>query len=187
MFSKKDKDYSSAINQVTIIGKDAQFVGDLKTKDDIRIEGNITGSIISESRIIIGNEAHILGSVEGESIDVQGVVVGDIMSRTHIQIGAHAIVEGDIEAKDITIELGAKVHGYINAQGKNEGPFLKKKSHHELSKLSLGDKSIESNNHNNSSDLLDVISQKVYQNTSVSSNKKINRELEINDENNVAW
>jgi cytoskeletal protein CcmA (bactofilin family) len=181
MFSKKGKVNNSVINQVTIIGKDVQFLGDLKTKDDIRIEGNVTGCVISDSRVIIGPEAHIFGPVEGASVDVFGVVIGDIRSKTIVKIGANAIVEGDLESREITIELGAKVYGYIYAHGQNGDPFQKKNTKNDLSNLTLGETNEKSFSNKNSSDLLDVISKKVLENSPKS--KDINNGNEINNGN----
>jgi cytoskeletal protein CcmA (bactofilin family) len=189
MFSKKDKDYSSVINQVTIIGKDVQFVGDLKTKDDIRVEGNITGCIISDSRVIIGIGAHILGSVEGESVDVLGVVIGDIKSKTYVSIGSSAVVEGDVDTETIKMESGAKVYGYVMAQGKGKGnvPFSKKIPNNELSRLSLGKNNSDCEIHDNSTDLLDTISQKVYNNSHKSNETKSNDLIDVKNDQNGFW
>jgi cytoskeletal protein CcmA (bactofilin family) len=182
MFSKKENDNSSVINQVTIIGKDVQFLGDLRTKDDIRVEGNITGCIISESRVIVGPMAHIFGPIEAISVDVLGVVIGDVKSKSFVKIGAGAVIEGDVEAQEILVEPGAKVYGYFIAQGKNGETFQKKKSKNELSNLTLGENKQESIHPNNSNELLDVISKKVFENSQKSN--EISNDKERGDEQN---
>jgi cytoskeletal protein CcmA (bactofilin family) len=187
MFSKKKKVNNSVINQVTIIGKDVQFLGDLKTKDDIRIEGNVTGCVISDSRVIIGPDAHIFGSVEGVSVDVFGVVIGDIKSKSSVNIGANAIVEGDLYTMDITIESGAKVYGYIHAHGQNGEPFQKKNTKNDLSSLTLGETNEKSFSNKNSSDLLDVISKKVFENSPKSKEIKNGNEINNGNDQTAFW
>lgn len=182
MFSEKEKDNSSVINQVTVIEKGVQFLGNLRTKDDIRVEGNVTGSIISESKVIIGSMAHIFGPIEATSVDVLGIVIGDIKSKSFVKIGVGAVIEGGVEAQEIIVEPGAKVYGYFFAQGKNGEAFQKKKSINELSNLTLGKNIQESLQHNNSNDLLDVISKKVFENSRKSN--EINNDMESGNKDN---
>ena len=51
-------------NAVNLLCEGTVIVGDIKTKNDIRIDGIIKGKIITSGRLVVGNTAKIEGNID---------------------------------------------------------------------------------------------------------------------------
>lgn len=87
------------------------LTGNLVTQDDIRIDGVIEGNIISRGKIIIGNNGHVSGDVECQTLDLLGKVSGNILCEDTIVLRVTANLIGDITTQVIEIEPGARFTG----------------------------------------------------------------------------
>jgi len=98
-------------NAVNLLCEGTMIVGDVKTKNDIRIDGIIKGKIITSGRLVVGTTAKLEGNVDCVNVDVQGVVVGDILASGAVSLKSPAKVMGNISAAVISIEPGAMFNG----------------------------------------------------------------------------
>ena len=89
----------------TIIG------GEIKTQCDIRFDGDYTGNIKSEARVIVGETANLKGEIRCESLDVLGTLEGDVFVKDTMTIKSEATFSGHIQSGRLVIELGAKFEG----------------------------------------------------------------------------
>ena len=89
----------------TIIG------GEIKTSCEIRFDGDYTGNIISDSRVIVGEEAHLKGEIHCVSLDVWGVLEGDVVVKDTMTLKGDASFTGHVVSGRLVIELGAKFEG----------------------------------------------------------------------------
>ena len=85
--------------------------GEIKTQCDIRFDGDYTGNITSQSRVIIGETAHLKGEIRCESLDVFGTLEGDVFVKDTMTIKSEATFTGHIQSSRLVIELGAKFEG----------------------------------------------------------------------------
>ena len=85
--------------------------GEIKTQCDIRFAGDYTGNITSQSRVIIGETAHLKGEIRCESLDVFGTLEGDVFVKDTMTIKSEASFTGHIQSSRLVIELGAKFEG----------------------------------------------------------------------------
>ena len=93
-------------NAVNLLCEGTVIVGDIKTKNDIRIDGIIKGKIITSGRLVVGNTAKIEGNIDCCNVDVLGVVLGDIQAS-----GTSAKVIGNIVSSVLSIEPGVIFNG----------------------------------------------------------------------------
>ena len=98
-------------NTVNLLCEGTVIVGDIKTKNDIRVDGMIKGKIITSGRLVVGTTAKLEGNVDCVNIDVQGMVIGDILSSGSVSLKTTANVMGNISAASISIEPGAIFNG----------------------------------------------------------------------------
>lgn len=105
-------------NTVNLLCEGTVIVGDIKTKNDIRVDGMIKGKIITSGRLVVGSTAKLEGNVDCVNIDVQGVVIGDILASGSVSLKATANVMGNISAASISIEPGALFNGNCQMQKK---------------------------------------------------------------------
>lgn len=98
-------------NAVNLLCEGTVIVGDIKTKNDIRIDGIIKGKIITSGRLVVGNTAKLEGNIDCVNVDVLGVVIGDILATGAVALKAPAKVMGNISAAVISIEPGVMFNG----------------------------------------------------------------------------
>lgn len=93
----------------SIIGEDLSIEGNVISKGEIQIDGQIKGDIHCTS-LVIGDTALIEGGVVADDVIVRGRVVGSIRGlRVTLQSSSH--VEGDIHHQSLAIEQGAYFEG----------------------------------------------------------------------------
>ena len=85
--------------------------GEIKTQCDIRFDGDYTGNITSEGRVIVGEGAHLKGEIRCACLDVWGVLEGDVFVKDTMTIKAEATFTGHIQSGRLVIELGARFEG----------------------------------------------------------------------------
>lgn len=93
----------------SLIGQTLQITGNLISRGEVQIEGEIRGDI-QGSYVIVGESAHIKGSIIAAEIVIRGVVMGTVRgNRVHLQSTAR--IEGDIYHQCLAIEQGAYFEG----------------------------------------------------------------------------
>jgi len=146
MTKKEDKmGANSPSTHITQIKNGSVVKGNLKSDNSIRIDGHITGDLISKEKIIIGSNGHIGGTLSGTDITIDGFVNGDIVSSGFLQITSAAKIFGKIFAKQISIDKGAEMNGKVNVGLDIEIPELTSSSPSRSlkSKFSTNDSTIE--------------------------------------------
>ena len=124
--TKKGENMSinSPSTHITKIKDGSVVKGNLKSEHSMRIDGHITGDLVSKEKIIIGTNGHIGGALSGTDITIEGFVNGDIVSSGFLQILGQAKIFGKIFAKQISIEKGAEMNGKVNVGKEMEIPEL---------------------------------------------------------------
>lgn len=93
----------------SIIGPDLIIQGNLVSKGEVQIEGEVQGDIHG-THIIIGENAKITGGIIAEECVIRGHVLGTVRGRrVLLQTSSH--VEGDIYHQTVAIEQGAFFEG----------------------------------------------------------------------------
>ena len=93
----------------SIIGEDLTITGNVTSKGEIQVDGEIQGDIHCGS-LLLGDKSQVIGSVIAEDVVVRGRVVGSIRGlRVTLQAQSH--VEGDIFHQSLAIEQGAYFEG----------------------------------------------------------------------------
>ena len=105
---------SSRSNDVAVIGSSIQINGDLRGDEDLRIEGNVTGTVeLKNSVLTIGKEGKVTAGVYAKSIAVDGETKGDLYATERVSVHVNARVQGNIIAPRVSIEEGAHFKGSI--------------------------------------------------------------------------
>ncbi len=93
----------------TIIGEDLTIIGNVISKGEIQVDGEIEGDIHCGS-LLLGDKSQVRGGVAAEDVVVRGHLVGSIRGlRITLQGQCH--VEGDIVCQSLAIEQGAYFEG----------------------------------------------------------------------------
>src|SRR6266446_5606367 len=87
---------------MSVIGPDLTINGDLISKGELRVDGEVQGDIRG-TRVVIGERGHITGGVVAEDIVVLGHVMGSVRGlRVSLQSTSH--VEGDVYHQALVME-----------------------------------------------------------------------------------
>ena len=99
---------------VAVIGRSIRIDGDLRGEEDLRIEGDVNGTIqLRNNTLTIGSEGKISANVYAKSVTVDGMVQGDLFGSESVSIRNNAQVNGNITAPRVSLEDGAKFKGSI--------------------------------------------------------------------------
>lgn len=100
-----------ASNSATLISSGTILQGDVKSENDLRIDGTIHGNVRSSARIIIGPTGFVEGNIEGGNADITGKVTGNILVKELLQLREKCNVEGNIIATKLQIDPTATFNG----------------------------------------------------------------------------
>ncbi len=110
---EKDKD-ELLLEQVTVaegIMPGCIIEGDITFNQKAFFNGEVQGSIISDSELILGEDCVVNGSVSGGRIVLRGEVQGDVHSTEILMLKKTAVVHGTITTSKISVETGAQING----------------------------------------------------------------------------
>lgn len=85
--------------------------GKIKSRNDIRIEGRVIGSIKCESKVIIGASGYVEGDVNCKNAVIEGELRGDITVNETLKLEKSAKVEGKISTLKFIVAPGAVFNG----------------------------------------------------------------------------
>ncbi len=97
----------------TVIASEIEITGDIKGTNTIRIDGKVTGNILVESGIILGENAYVEGNLNSKTIIVYGTLKGNL-TCDELQLRSTGKVEGDLNVKSLEVEIGGKYNGKVN-------------------------------------------------------------------------
>jgi cytoskeletal protein CcmA (bactofilin family) len=102
-------------NSNATIGKGVRIVGQIFTKEDLNIDGDVEGSIESaENKIIVGTNGRVQAGIKAREVVILGSVQGNVEATDKVDIKKDAKLVGDIISARISIEDGALFKGSID-------------------------------------------------------------------------
>ena len=96
---------------VNMIGAGTVITGDVFSKGDIRVDGTLKGSVITEGKVVLGREGIIEGDIECKDADISGTIKAKISVSQLLSLKATAKLNGDIITNKLSIEPGAEFTG----------------------------------------------------------------------------
>ena len=94
---------------VSQISADLTIIGNLVSRGEVQIDGEIQGDLHAAS-IVVGENARITGNVVAEEVVVRGSVVGSVRGK-RVLLQSSSKLEGDVYHQQLAIEQGAYFEG----------------------------------------------------------------------------
>lgn len=104
---RKDKNNAEATKSQNRIGHGTVITGDITSEGGFRIDGTVDGNLKTPSKVVIGKDGMINGSLECEHADVEGTFKGKLVVNGLLSLKSSAIIEGDVVISKLAIEPGA--------------------------------------------------------------------------------
>lgn len=93
----------------SLIGGDLVIIGNLISRGQVQVDGEVQGDIHANS-VIVGEHARITGGVIAEEVIVRGTVMGSVRGKL-VALQSTSKVEGDVYHQSLSIEQGAYFEG----------------------------------------------------------------------------
>lgn len=91
------------------IGSDLTIVGNLVSKGEVHIDGQIQGDLHA-MQVTVGESARITGGIVADEVIIRGSISGSIRGR-RVVLQSSSRVEGDVYHQQLGIEQGAYFEG----------------------------------------------------------------------------
>ncbi len=85
--------------------------GSVKFSSELMIDGEVEGTIDSEGRLTVGENAHITGEIRTGSVKVYGTVDGNVTAVERCELHSGCTLRGDIEAPRLVVDEEATFLG----------------------------------------------------------------------------
>ena len=121
MLDQRKKNFSET-KVVTIIGPGTEITGEIKCKGTIRVEGNVSGRILSDDTIVIHETGHVKADLLAGQVIVGGTVEGNILAQDRIEVTTKARLVGDITAPRVSIADGVLFEGRCTMKAPGQAP-----------------------------------------------------------------
>jgi cytoskeletal protein CcmA (bactofilin family) len=115
--TKATENNSGSIN---LIGAGTTIEGEVKSTGDIRVDGQIYGSINTKAKVVIGSTGMVDGDIICQNADISGTVKGKTMVSEMLFLKSTCKINGDIQTGKLVVEVGASFTGSCNM-----GPMVK--------------------------------------------------------------
>ena len=115
--NNNDMQQSRDSNSIDIIEKTTKVVGDITSKADFRIDGNVEGTITKTGKVVVGENGVVSGKITCSNSDIAGLIKGSLDVSGILSLKSSARVEGDVVAGKLAVESGANVDANISMKG----------------------------------------------------------------------
>lgn len=105
-----DKSPKTDRTEKTVIAEGTECTGEFNIAGEMHIDGNIRGTILSESFVFVGVSGVVLGDIQADKIIISGKVEGNVVCNT-LEVMQSGEVKGEISTGKLVIEPGGTFIG----------------------------------------------------------------------------
>ena len=106
MFEKSQKS-TADLGKTNIIVEGTMIKGDIISKADFRLDGELIGNFKSQGKIVIGPAGSITGDIKCANADIEGRFEGKIEVAELLNVKAKAQIKGEVMVNRLSVEPGA--------------------------------------------------------------------------------
>ncbi len=105
---------------IGFLDQGVKLEGTLELTGTFRIDGHVKGTIISQQSLLLGENAHVEGQIEGNHIVVGGRFDGVIFAKGRVEIQPKGVVTGEVHTPCLVIEPGGILDGRCHMLSSSE-------------------------------------------------------------------
>jgi cytoskeletal protein CcmA (bactofilin family) len=121
MFKSKDAPVLNPDRVDTIIGKETEFKGTIKSHGVLRIDGRVEGEIIHQGDLVVGAGGVVVANLHARNVTIAGEVKGNVDADGRLDLVASARLTGDVRVNHLVIEEGAIFLGTSAMRSEDRG------------------------------------------------------------------
>ena len=107
MFDKVKKNGTELLGKTNRIVEGTSIIGDIVSKADFRLDGELIGNFTSQGKLVIGASSVVRGEIVCNNADIEGEFQGKIKVLEVLNIKASAQIHGEVAVGKLSIEPGA--------------------------------------------------------------------------------
>ena len=107
MFNKKEKPYTDLLGKTNRIVEGTVIKGDIISKADFRLDGELIGNFQSTGKLVIGPTGSVTGDISCNNADIEGKFSGTIQVIELLNVKSKASIYGDATVGKLAVEPGA--------------------------------------------------------------------------------
>ncbi len=105
---------SNLSSEKTIIGKTLIIDGEVKSDEDVIIEGKVNGKVEVGKTLTIGKHGYVNAEIKARIVRIVGKVEGNVEAGYKVEIVPNGHLTGNIKAPKIVIAEGAIFKGNVD-------------------------------------------------------------------------
>ena len=110
-------DSVASFDTASLVDRHSTFDGNFRSQQDLRVDGELKGSVACEGTLFVSEGATIAATVEAEHITVAGELSGEIRCRGRFQILPSGRVRANVSTGSLVIQEGAIYEGQLEMAG----------------------------------------------------------------------
>jgi cytoskeletal protein CcmA (bactofilin family) len=105
---------TNAPKQAAVIGPSMTIKGEIRSREELRVDGEVEGMLESQSLLTVGPNGKVRGNIKAREVAIFGSVRGNVQVAEKIAIRDQGSLIGDIKGAGISIDDGAYFKGSID-------------------------------------------------------------------------
>lgn len=85
--------------------------GSVESEGDIRIDGELEGTLITKAKLVVGSTGRIEGDIDAVNAIIEGEIDGKVDVGELLYLKKSAVINGDISTRKLIVEEGAQFNG----------------------------------------------------------------------------
>jgi cytoskeletal protein CcmA (bactofilin family) len=115
----------TAAKQTAVIGASMSIKGDIRTQEELFVDGDVEGTLESKSLLTVGPNGKVRANIKAREVIVFGSVRGNVDVVEKVAIRDNGSVIGDIKTAGISIDDGSYFKGSIDIVRPDAKPTTK--------------------------------------------------------------
>ena len=108
---------AASFGTASLVDRHSAFDGTFRSQRDLRVEGELKGTVICDGTLFVSEGATIAAAVEAEHVTVAGELTGEIRCRGRLQILPSGRVRAGVSTGSLVIQEGAIYEGQLEMAG----------------------------------------------------------------------
>ncbi len=116
-FDWNDDTSATGFEAASIVDRGSSFEGVFRSQKDLRVEGELKGTITCEGTLFVAEGATVSATIDAEHVTVAGDVHGEMRCRGRLQILPSGRVRARVATGSLVIQEGAIYEGELDMAG----------------------------------------------------------------------
>ena len=107
--------------QYSKIENSTALKGNIKSKNDIRIDGNVEGEVVTKGKVILGKESDVVGKILCANADIEGKFDGELIVSGTVNLKSGSNVKGKVKIQKVIVESGSMFNANCSMHSAEDG------------------------------------------------------------------